>query len=150
MDTEKTEKNELDFAARMKTAIEPAREVEDRELRNAFAARLKQAAARTDVVPIEFNGTRIEVRRGGTLLGAAMKNGVRLMHVCGGRTLCATCRVVVESGEDNLTPMRGSEKFSLRWHLSVSPRTRLACQARVNGPVEVESVFPLCGELPNG
>ena len=93
---------------------------------------------------------RIEVRRGGTLLGAAMKNGVRLMHVCGARTLCATCRVVVESGEDNLTPMRGTEKFSLRWHLSVSPRTRLACQARVNGPVEVESVFPLCGELPNG
>jgi ferredoxin, 2Fe-2S len=147
MDTETTEK---DFAARMKTAIEPARAVDDRELRNAFAARLKQVAARPDVVPIEFNGTRIEVRRGGTLLGAAMKNSVRLMHVCGARTLCATCRVVVESGEDNLTPMRGSEKFSLRWHLSVSPRTRLACQARVNGPVEVESVFPLCGELPNG
>jgi len=147
MDTETTEK---DFAARMKTAIEPAGGVDDRELRNAFAARLKQVAARPDVVPIEFNGQRLEVRRGATLLSAAMKNGVRLMHVCGARTLCATCRVVVESGEDNLTPMHGSEKFSLRWHLSVSPRTRLACQARVNGPVEVESVFPLCGELPNG
>ena len=144
MDTEKN------FAAKIKSAIEPTRGVDDHELRNAFAARLKQVAARPDVVPIEFNGTRIEVRRGGTLLGAAMKNGVRLMHVCGARTLCATCRVVVESGEDNLTPMSGSEKFSLRWHLSVSPRTRLACQARVNGPVEVEAVFPLCGELPNG
>src|SRR6202041_242394 len=74
MDTEKTEK---DFAARMKTAIEPTRGVDDRELRNAFAARLKQVAAQPDVVPIEFNGNRIEVRRGGTLLGAAMKNGVR-------------------------------------------------------------------------
>jgi ferredoxin len=147
MDTETTEK---DFAARMKTAVEPPLGVDDRELRNTFAARLKQVAERPDIVPIEFNGTRIEVRRGGTLLGAAMKNGVRLMHVCGARTLCATCRVVVESGEDNLTAMRGSEKFSLRWHLSVNPRTRLACQARVNGPVEVESVFPLCGELPNG
>ena len=144
MDTEK------DFAAKIKSAIEPARGVGDRELRNSFATRLKQVAAGPDVVPIEFNGERVEVRRGGTLLGAAIKNGVRLMHVCGARTLCATCRVVVESGEDNLTPMRGTEKFSLRWHLSVSPRTRLACQARVNGPVEVESVFPLCGELPNG
>src|SRR3984957_17892076 len=147
MDTETTEK---DFAARMKTAVEPARGVDDRELRNAFAARLKQVAAEPGVVPIEFNGKRIEVRRGGTLLGAAMKNGVRLMHVCGARTLCATCRVAVESGEGYLSPMRGTEKFSLRWHLSVSPRTRLACQARLNGPVEVESVFPLCGELPNG
>jgi 2Fe-2S ferredoxin len=145
-----TEKIESDFAAKMKSCIEPARGVDDRALRNAFAARLKQVAARPDVVPIKLDGRRIEVRRGGTLLGAAMKNGVRLMHVCGARTLCATCRVVVESGEDNLTPMRGTEKFSLRWHLSLSPRTRLACQARVNGPVEVESVFPLCGDLPNG
>ena len=99
MDTEKTEK----IAARIKSAIEPARAVDDRGLRNTFATRLKQVAARPDVVPIEFDGRRIEVRRGGTLLGAAMKNGVRLMHVCGARTLCATCRVVVESGDDNLT-----------------------------------------------
>ena len=138
------------FAARIKSALEPARGVDDRELRKTFVTRLKQVAARPDVVPIEFNGRLIEVRRGGTLLGAAMKNGVRLMHVCGARTLCATCRVVVESGEYNLTQMSGAEKFSLRWHLSMSPRTRLACQARVNGPVEVESVFPLCGDLPNG
>ncbi|MGB8685440.1 MAG: 2Fe-2S iron-sulfur cluster-binding protein [Candidatus Binatus sp.] len=123
--------------------------MDDRGLRNTFSARLKRVAARPEVVPIEFDGQKINVRRGGTLLGAAMKNGVRLMHVCGARTLCATCRVVVESGEDNLTPMRATEKFSLRWHLSVSPRTRLACQARVSGPVEVESVFPHCGELPN-
>jgi len=145
-----TEKNEAELAARIRSALEPARGVHDRELKSAFTARLKQVTAHSDVVPIEFDGRRIEVRRGGTLLGAAMKNGVRLMHVCGARTLCATCRVVVESGEDNLTTMSGAEKFSLRWHLSVSPRTRLACQARVNGPVEVESVFPLCGDLPNG
>ena len=145
-----TERNEAEFAARIKSALETARGVDGRDLRNAFTARLKQVAAHSDVVPIEFDGRRIEVRRGGTLLGAAMKNGVRLMHVCGARTLCGTCRVVVESGEDNLTTMSGAEKFSLRWHLSVSPRTRLACQARVNGPVEVEPVFPLCGDLPNG
>ena len=106
-----TEKNELDFAARMRTAIEPARGVDDRELRNAFASRLKQVAARPEVVPIEFDGRRIEVRRGGTLLGAAMKNGVRLMHVCGARTLCATCRVVVESGEENLTAMSANREI---------------------------------------
>jgi len=66
MDTETTEK---DFAAKIKSAIEPARGVGDRELRNSFATRLKQVAARPDVVPIEFNGERVEVRRGGTLLG---------------------------------------------------------------------------------
>ena len=141
---------ESEFKAKIKSAAGPLRAVDNRALRNAFAARLRQVAARPDVVPIVLDGRRVEVRRGGTILAAAMKNGVRLMHVCGARTLCATCRVVVEAGEENLTPMRGTESFSLRWHLSMSPRTRLACQARVNGPVEVESVFPLCGDLPQG
>jgi ferredoxin, 2Fe-2S len=143
-----TENNDLDLAAGIKFVVESAGGVEDRALKETFTARLKQVAATPDIVPIEFNGEKVEVRRGGTLLGGALKNGIRLMHVCGARTLCGTCRVVVESGEDNLTPMRGTEKFSLRWHLSVSPRTRLACQARVDGPVEVESVFPMCGDLP--
>jgi ferredoxin, 2Fe-2S len=142
--------SELEFKAKIKSAVGPLRAVDNRALRGAFAARLRQVAARPDVVPIVLDGRRVEVRRGGTILSAAMKNGVRLMHVCGARTLCATCRVVVESGDDNLTPMRGTERFSLRWHLSMSPRTRLACQARVNGPVEVESVFPLFGDLPQG
>jgi 2Fe-2S ferredoxin len=146
----RAETSESDFVTRMKAAVEPTSSVDNRTLRTAFTERLRHVAERPDVVPITLDGQRVEVRRGGTLLGGAMKNGVRLMHVCGARTLCATCRVVVESGEDNLTPMRGTERFSLRWHLSMSPRTRLACQARVNGPVEVESVFPLCGDLPNG
>jgi ferredoxin len=144
----RAEASELEFEARMKSAIAPARAVENPALRSAFTTRLKEVAARPDVVPIMLDGRRVEVRRGGTILGAAMKNGVRLMHVCGARTLCATCRVVVEAGEENLTPMSRTERFSLRWHLSMSPRTRLACQARVDGPVEVESVFPLCGDLP--
>ena len=145
----KPELDESKLAAEMKAVARPASAIGDPNLKRAFAKRLKEVAARPDVVPIEIDGRKIDVRLGGTILGAALKNDIRLMHVCGARTLCATCRVVVESGADNLTPMRPSERFSLRWHLSISPRTRLACQARVRGPVEVESVFPLCGELPN-
>ena len=145
----KPELDESKIAEEMKFVARPVSGIGDPHLKRAFAKRLEEVAARPDVVPIEFNGRKIDVRLGGTILGAALKNDIRLMHVCGARTLCATCRLVVESGADNLTPMRPAEKFSLRWHLSISPRTRLACQARVRGPVEVESVFPLCGELPN-
>jgi ferredoxin len=145
----KPELDESELAEEMKFVARPVNGIGDPNLKRAFAKRLKEVAARPDVVPIEFNGRKIDVRLGGTILGAALKNDIRLMHVCGARTLCATCRVVVESGADNLTPMRAAERFSLRWHLSIGPRTRLACQARVRGPVEVESVFPLCGELPN-
>ncbi|MGO9449737.1 MAG: 2Fe-2S iron-sulfur cluster-binding protein [Candidatus Binataceae bacterium] len=119
----------------------------DGALRERFASRLRDVASRPDAVPIEFNGNKIEARRGGTLLGAALKNRTRLMHLCGARTLCATCRVKVTAGAENLTPMSTKERLSLRYHLSMSTRTRLACQARIEGPVEVESVFPLCGDL---
>lgn len=113
-----------------------------------FCARLGEVAAHPDRVPIRINGIPLEARAGGTLLGAAIKGGVRLMHLCGARTLCSTCRVKVESGADNLSPITAKERLSLRYHLSLGPRTRLACQARVAGPVEVESIFPLCGDLP--
>jgi ferredoxin len=117
-------------------------------LRERFAAHLSESAARPDAVPIEINGARLEARRGATVLAAAMKNGIRLMHVCGARKLCATCRVKVTAGSQFLTPMTPQERLSLRAHLSVSPRTRLGCQARIEGPIEVVTVFPLCCDLP--
>ena len=119
-----------------------------RDLASRFAARLSEVAARPDAVPIRLCGEKLEARAGGTLLAAAVKNGIRMMHACGAQTLCATCRVKVTDGEDNLTPMSLKEKISLRYHLSLSPRVRLACQARVVGPVEADAVFPLCGTLP--
>jgi ferredoxin len=119
-----------------------------RDLASRFATRLSEVAARPEAVPIRLCGAKLEARAGGTLLAAAMKNDVRVMHACGAQTLCATCRVKVTDGADNLTPMTLKEKLSLRYHLSVSPRVRLACQARVLGPLEAEAVFPLCGALP--
>ena len=135
------------LAARLRESATDAGNTANAVLRERFAARLRDVASRPDVVPIEFDGRKIDARRGGTLLGAALKNGTRLMHLCGARTLCATCRVKVTAGAENLTSMKPMERLSLRYHLSFSPRTRLACQARVEGPVEVESFFPLCGDI---
>jgi adenylate cyclase len=113
-----------------------------------FAARLGSVAAHPERVPIRINGAALEARAGGTLLGAAIKDRVRLMHLCGARKLCSTCRVTVEAGQENLSPVTLKERLSLRGHLAFGAQTRLACQARVNGPVEVESIFPLCSSLP--
>lgn len=135
------------LADRIKRASHPLQAVRDSRMRVDFVARLGEVASNPDRVPIEMDGRKIEARRGGTLLAASMKNGIRLMHVCGARTLCATCRVKVESGGENLSPMSALERLSLRYHLSFGSRTRLACQARVLGPVEAEPVFPLCGNL---
>ncbi len=136
------------IAARLREAAGPA-PMPDAALRARFAARLRDVTAHPETVPIQFDGRKIEARRGGTLLGAALKSRTRLMHLCGARALCATCRVKVTAGEENLAPMSLKERLSLRYHLSFGSRTRLACQARVQGPVEVESVFPLCGDVPD-
>ncbi len=140
--------DEAEIAAMLRGSADAARDVGPAGLRERFAARLGEVAVRPDAVPIEFDGRKVEARRGGTILAAAIKNRLRLMHVCGARTLCGTCRVKIDFGRENLTPMSAKEKLSLRYHLSLSPRTRLACQARVEGPIEVESLFPLCGDLP--
>ena len=113
-----------------------------------FAEQLRTALSALDRVPIEFNGERVWVRRGATLLAAALKNRIRLMHVCGARTICSTCRVRVEGGSLNLSTPSTKEQLALRLHLDFRSRHRLTCQARIEGPVEVNSVFPLCGNLP--
>jgi adenylate cyclase len=102
-----------------------------------------------DHVTIEVNGEAVRVRRGKPLLAAMLASGVRQLHVCGGRGLCTTCRVVVEDGADQLSPMGAKERISLRGHLSFSPRVRLACQARALGPARVRSVLPQWGTLPS-
>jgi ferredoxin len=141
------EMNESQLAERIRAAV-GALPVIRGPVRERFAARLAEVAANREQVPIELADRRLEARLGGTVLATALKNGVRLMHVCGARTLCGTCRVRVDAGGDNLTPMTAKERLSLRYHLSFSSRTRLACQARVLGPIEAEPVMPLCGDLP--
>lgn len=144
-----TRLEDAELAAMLRGSAESAHHAGADALRDRFAARLSEVAARPGAVPIELDGRKLEARRGGTILSAALKNRIRLMHVCGARTLCGTCRVKIDAGGENLTPMSAKEKFSLRYHLSFSSRTRLACQARVEGPIEVEPFFPLCGDLPD-
>jgi ferredoxin len=119
-----------------------------RELGQLFAQQLKQVAAHPDKVPILVNGERRHGRLGSTLLASVLKNRVRLMHVCGAQAVCGTCRLKVDSGAENLTPMSFKEKLSLRTHFSFSSKVRLGCQARLRGPVELQTIFPLCGNLP--
>lgn len=134
--------------ARRLRAAPAAAPAPDGELETRFVTRLCEVVAQPDRMPLEIDGERFEARRGGTLLGAAMKNGVRLMHVCGARALCTTCRVRIDDGAENLSAITAKERIALRSRLILSPRTRLACQARVHGRVEARSILPLCGNLP--
>jgi adenylate cyclase len=100
-----------------------------------------------ETVRITINGREIEIEKGRSILAASMSGGIHHMHLCGGRGLCTTCRVVVLEGTDRLSPMETYERVSLRGHLSFSKDVRLACQAKVLGPARVETLLPTIGRL---
>ena len=85
-----------------------------------------------------FLPSRLEgsARSGETLLALALRLGVPLRHVCGGRGSCTTCRVQVREGVEGLEPAGDREQRRLP-DARLEAGWRLSCQARVRGPVVV-------------
>jgi serine/threonine protein kinase/hemoglobin-like flavoprotein len=73
---------------------------------------------------------------GGSLLDASLAAGIPHFHACGGRARCSTCRVVVLEGGDSLSPRTPAEQAIAR-RSAWPATTRLACQAKVQGPCMV-------------
>jgi ferredoxin len=81
-------------------------------------------------------GTPTPVAGGTSILAAALEARVDLDHFCGGNRSCGTCRVEVVSGGNHLSPRQPGESLVLGPRHQ-GPEHRLACQARVYGPVRV-------------
>ncbi|HEU4886696.1 MAG TPA: protein kinase [Thermoanaerobaculia bacterium] len=77
---------------------------------------------------------------GQTLLEISLANGIPHQHACGGNARCSTCRVVIASGVQNLSP-RNSEESKLAKRLGFPDDVRLACQTRVGGPVKLRRLI---------
>ena len=98
-----------------------------------------------------INGKETFVWPGYRLWDAALDADARLWQWCGGNGQCTTCAVIPVRGAENLSAPTRLERFSLRiWFLkplaAIRSRwrgkpLRLACQAYVNGPVEVMGLF---------
>ena len=78
-------------------------------------------------------GKRIRARKGQTLFEAGVNNGILLRSDCGEMGTCGKCMVMVDQPE-NLSPRTESEQTFLR---KKDNTFRLACQARVEGPLLV-------------
>ena len=98
----------------------------------------------------------LEVPEGANLREEARKAGIEVHPWifkypglnCMGNGLCATCRVLVKKGMDNLNPQGLVEKVSLNvLHVFESvgheEEMRLACQCTVKGDVTVETKPPI-------
>ncbi len=78
-----------------------------------------------------------EVPSGTTVLAAAIAMGQDIDHYCGGHCSCGSCRVRVVSGSGSLSRPRPDEKMVLGPDAD-QRGDRLACQARIQGRVEIE------------
>ncbi len=79
----------------------------------------------------------VEAEPGQSVLEAALASGVKHYNICGGHARCSTCRVRVLENPAGLSPRTVPEETMaalLHW----GDEIRLACQARVMGPVVVE------------
>ncbi len=71
------------------------------------------------------------VETNGNLLSVLINKDLDVLKECGGRGMCATCHIYVQSGMEALTPINRREQRTLEVITSCKPNSRLACQSRV-------------------
>jgi uncharacterized 2Fe-2S/4Fe-4S cluster protein (DUF4445 family) len=76
------------------------------------------------------------IEEGKTLHEAATELGIEIESLCGGEQKCGKCKVVVDAGQENLSPMEEPEKKLLTKE-EIETGYRLSCEAKVKGPVSV-------------
>jgi len=92
------------------------------------------------VVRCEPSGREARVVHDTNLLDAVLQTGLGLGQSCDGVALCGFCRVQVLEGLENLTPM-GEEERTVLAAQHAGDGERLACCARVGGPVTITTDY---------
>ena len=100
-------------------------------------------ASRNSHVTVAYDGNlSASGRRGLSILELSLLNDVPHAHVCSGRGRCGTCRVRIDAGAAQLSPIEGQERQTLE-RVGAHTGERLACQARVLGAtVSVTRLLP--------
>ena len=86
------------------------------------------------VIEITNDKVSLPAKEGKTLLESTLLGGIPHAHACGGNGVCSSCRVYVEKGLENLSPMNEKEK-NLLDQLGLKDQMRLACQTKINGDI---------------
>lgn len=69
---------------------------------------------------------------GGKVIDLIHQNGIDWMHACGKKGRCTTCKIIVHSGMENLSPLTEREEI-YRDLGKLKPNERLSCQAKIMG-----------------
>ncbi len=95
----------------------------------------------------------VEVPAGITILQASRLAGAPEGDRCGGVCACSTCHVYVVKGFDSTSEIEDEEFDILDKAIDVRMTSRLGCQAKIHGDVEIEisdeSFSAFCDEHPD-
>lgn len=93
------------------------------------------------------SGQKAQAEAGETVYDVALRAGVDMQSICGGKGLCKRCQVEIEPGkhakfnitvtEDNVSKLSPTEKKAIHDE-ELSDRRRLACRAKIRGDLVVE------------
>jgi len=112
------------------------------------ALRIQRRSGRLSSAVVYSDGSRSPVAPETTLLEASRIAGIAHPSICGGRGRCTTCRVRVDQGAENLSPVGDRERKALL-RIGAPEGIRLACQAELRrGEVRVAILLP--GEVKAG
>jgi len=75
----------------------------------------------------------VEAEDGDSLLEIAQSHKIHIEHECEGNCACTTCHVQIMKGDDELCEMEDAEANRLGMIPFMNFRSRLACQARLEG-----------------
>ncbi|OIO37488.1 MAG: hypothetical protein AUJ72_04460 [Candidatus Omnitrophica bacterium CG1_02_46_14] len=95
---------------------------------------------------VDKKSVTVEVKKGLSILEAALEYRVPLYHTCGGNCSCSTCRVLVLKGAKNLSAMEETEKQILD-SFDLKSSYRLGCQTLILGD-EVQVEIPKRDKAP--
>ena len=83
-----------------------------------------------------------ETEVGSTILEANLDNDIDHPNDCGGNCACSTCKVIVHSGAEILSPQSEDERDTLDAYGWEPGDYRLSCQCVIEGEGEVVIEFP--------
>ena len=83
-------------------------------------------------------GRDFEAEAGRKLVLAIEDAGVDILHRCGGKAKCTTCRVEVLAGDAG--EMGEAERTRLAVETGLAENVRLSCQVRVNDDLQVRVI----------
>jgi ferredoxin len=93
-------------------------------------------------IDVQGYGT-YEVENGKKLVNALEDNGIDILHRCGGKARCTTCRVEVLAGD--LGPV-GENEAKIIETKGLSGNVRLSCQICVSSDATIKPVLTVTSE----